>query len=107
MRRDKETERDKGVDPKMATAQLLAFSTLPCQNMQSALKHIQSSKAMATFLETHADMVNNKDQHGDALVHFAARAHAVDVLQVLHDHGADLGAVNEHGIVHSHYTYLQ
>lgn len=52
---------------------------------------------MATFLETHADMVNNKDQHGDALVHFAARAHAVDVLQVLHDHGADLGAVNEHG----------
>lgn len=70
-------------------------------SLQSALKHIHSSDAMTTFLETHTINVNEKDQHGDALVHFAARAHAVDVLQVLHDHGADLGAVNEHGIVHS------
>ncbi|KAI8074734.1 ankyrin repeat-containing domain protein [Gongronella butleri] len=43
------------------------------------------------------DLVNQQDSHGDALVHFAAREHDVALLRVLHDCGACMDLVNEHG----------
>lgn len=41
--------------------------------------------------------LNATDDHGDTLVHFAARAHALPLLQLLHQHKANMEAVNEHG----------
>lgn len=41
--------------------------------------------------------LNATDGHGDTLVHFAARAHALPLLQLLHQYKANMEAVNEHG----------
>ncbi|KAF7729979.1 Ankyrin repeat domain-containing protein 16 [Apophysomyces ossiformis] len=43
------------------------------------------------------ELIDAKDSHGDALVHFAARMHSLAMLKMLHKHGANMGAVNEHG----------
>ncbi|ORX57512.1 ankyrin [Hesseltinella vesiculosa] len=46
---------------------------------------------------TPAAVLNQADRHGDGLVHFAARAYALPLLTALHDHGANMMLVNEHG----------
>lgn len=44
-----------------------------------------------------AHVLNAKDKHGDTLAHFAARDHYLPTLRLLHDYGASMEAVNDHG----------
>ncbi|KAI7858294.1 ankyrin repeat-containing domain protein [Circinella umbellata] len=44
------------------------------------------------------EYINRVDNHGDTLVHFAARSHSLKVLQMLkEEYGADFTVINEHG----------
>ncbi|KAG0188530.1 Ankyrin repeat domain-containing protein 16 [Apophysomyces sp. BC1034] len=69
-------------------------------SVSNAWFQIQSAESVEKELSECKEkgrMVNAKDKHGDALVHFAARNHCLAVLVALHKHGADMGAINEHG----------
>ena len=42
--------------------------------------------------------INRADNHGDTLVHFAARSHSLEVLRMFNEeYGADFTVINEHG----------
>ncbi|KAI8366737.1 ankyrin repeat-containing domain protein [Radiomyces spectabilis] len=66
------------------------------------LKHLHSPDQLRNVLTTFRDgelqtSIDLKDDHGDALVHFAARSQSLPAIQLLHEFGADMEAVNEHG----------
>ncbi|KAG0178224.1 Ankyrin repeat domain-containing protein 16 [Apophysomyces sp. BC1021] len=70
-------------------------------SVSNAWFQIQSAESVEKELSECKEkgrMVNAKDKHGDALVHFAARNHCLAVLVALHKHGADMGAINEHAM---------
>lgn len=69
--------------------------------MQNFIKSIHDKEQIETLLknqENERACVNQKDIHGDTLLHFASRIHCLDVIKLLVKHGADPEAVNEHGI---------
>lgn len=71
--------------------------------LSTAIKHLDDPDAIQRILTeyeqngTLSKCLDAKDNHGDALVHFVARAHSLPVLQLLRQYNADLEAVNEHG----------
>lgn len=68
--------------------------------MQTFIKSIHDKYQIQTLLnrqKNEADILKEKDNHGDTLLHFACRIHCLDVMSLLITHGADPEAVNEHG----------
>lgn len=67
--------------------------------LHQAIKHIEDKEKIESILSEsgNAELINEKDEHGDSLIHFAARAYNIPVMSVLKKYGADLEAVNEHG----------
>lgn len=68
--------------------------------MQHYIKAIHDKYQIEKLLENQENtckFINQKDSHGDALIHFASRIHSLEVIKLLVEHGADPEAVNEHG----------
>lgn len=68
--------------------------------MQKAIRNIDNAYSIRQLLENHQETqrcINEKDEHGDTLLHFASRIHNMDVMALLLELGADPEAVNEHG----------
>ncbi|KAL7325942.1 hypothetical protein PS15p_208355 [Mucor circinelloides] len=68
--------------------------------MQKAIRNIDNAYSIRKLFENHRETqrcINEKDEHGDTLLHFASRIHNMDVMAVLLELGADPEAVNEHG----------
>lgn len=71
--------------------------------LSTAVKHICDPNTIQRLLAEYEQSgslfkcLDAKDNHGDAFVHFVARAHSLPVLRLLRQYNADLEAVNEHG----------
>lgn len=68
--------------------------------MQKAIRNIDNADHIRKLFENHPEArrdINEKDEHGDTLLHFASRIHNMDVMAVLLEFSADPEAVNEHG----------
>lgn len=85
--------------------------------MQKIIKSIDNKDQVEALLnqyKSEGDFINEKDNHGDSLLHFASRIHCIPVMELLIQHGADPEAVNEHGkpnfmrksfIIHSKFIF--
>lgn len=61
---------------------------------------LENTDAIRSFFESTSPTtqeLNTADDHGDTLSHFAARAHALPLLQLLHQHQVNMTTANEHG----------
>jgi ankyrin repeat protein len=68
--------------------------------MHTLLKSLHDPKRLEKELLNRSDtsqFINVKDEHGDSLLHFAARSHSLEILRILVEHGANPESVNEHG----------
>jgi ankyrin repeat protein len=69
--------------------------------MQKIIKSIDNRDQVEALLiqykSSENDFINEKDKHGDSLLHFASRIHCIPVMELLIQLGADPEAVNEHG----------
>ncbi|OAD65911.1 hypothetical protein PHYBLDRAFT_184002 [Phycomyces blakesleeanus NRRL 1555(-)] len=71
--------------------------------VKKIVKNLEDPQCIKDILETSkqagtlSNVINKKDLHGDAVAHYAARAHALDLLKLLHKYGADLEAINDYG----------
>lgn len=68
--------------------------------MQKIIKSIDNKEQVETFLKQYENgesFINERDAHGDSLLHFASRIHCLPVMKLLIQYGADPEAVNEHG----------
>lgn len=67
---------------------------LKCINSPEETERVLSEYEQAGTVD---QVINAKDEHGDTIVHFAARLHSLPVLKILWSYGCDFEAVNEHG----------
>ncbi|GAA5805279.1 hypothetical protein HPULCUR_010794 [Helicostylum pulchrum] len=68
--------------------------------MQKIIKSVDNKDKVETLLKQYAsegDFINERDAHGDSLLHFASRIHCLPVMELLVQSGADTEAANEHG----------
>lgn len=68
--------------------------------MQKLIRHIDDKDLIKQLLENNQNTrqyINEKDEHGDTLLHFASRIHNIEVMTILLELGANPEAVNEHG----------
>ncbi|KAI9347869.1 ankyrin repeat-containing domain protein [Pilaira anomala] len=68
--------------------------------MQKIIKSIDNKEQVETLLkqyENEENFINERDAHGDSLLHFASRIQCLPVMKLLIQYGADPEAVNEHG----------
>lgn len=68
--------------------------------MQRIIKSIDNRREVEAWLEKYkdeGDFINDKDEHGDSLLHFASRIHCIPVMELLVQHGANVESINEHG----------
>lgn len=68
--------------------------------MQKIIRSIDNKDKVETLLKQYAsegNLINERDAHGDSLLHFASRIHCLPVMELLVQYGADTEAANEHG----------
>ncbi|KAI8380249.1 ankyrin repeat-containing domain protein [Blakeslea trispora] len=65
--------------------------------MQKYIKTIETEDVSTVDQNELKQVLYEKDEHGDTLLHFASRAHNLPAVRLLVDLGADREAMNEHG----------
>ena len=65
--------------------------------MQKYIKAIESENISKVDKNELKQVLSEKDEHGDTLLHFASRVHNLPAIRLLVDLGADPEAMNEHG----------
>ncbi|CAO3640766.1 unnamed protein product [Cunninghamella blakesleeana] len=67
------------------------------QVLKLGIKNIDEIECLFNTLSPTVDQINLTDNHGDTLVHFAARSHSLPLLKTLYKYHANMEAINEHG----------
>ncbi|KAI7903176.1 ankyrin repeat-containing domain protein [Cokeromyces recurvatus] len=67
------------------------------QFIHKVLKTIDNKDQVEKIVKDNQQAINEKDEHGDTLLHFASRIHNLPIMSLLIQHGADPEAINEHG----------